>query len=137
MGQQEDMSYKKTLVKAPPFPERRMRTPLPQQSSFSAMEEGSPWSAQERTAIAKMKHYVNNSDCIKLEIGEVEECSFGPEYSDVYVKHMLRNATRGRKHFEVFSVKEEGEHQVASKWRWDDCQRQRKSQDEKYCKERT
>ena len=61
------MNYKGTLVKAPPCPERRMRTPLPQQSSFSSMEEGRPWSAQERTAVAKMEQHVNNSDCIKLE----------------------------------------------------------------------
>ena len=36
---------------------------------------------------------------------------------------------------EIFSVKEEGEHLVASKWRWDDCQRERKSQEEKAWKE--
>ena len=58
------MNYKGTLVKAPPCPKRRMRTPLPQQSTFSSMEEGGPRSAQERTAVAKMEQYVNNSDCI-------------------------------------------------------------------------
>ena len=79
------------------------------------MEEGSPCSAQERTATAKMEEY-----------------SLGPEFSDVVVKHILRNATgEGRQNFEVFSVKEKGEHLVASKWRWDDCQRQRKSQEVK------
>ena len=57
---QEDMNYEGTLVKAPPCPKRRKRTPLPKQSSFSSMEEGSPWSAQERTAIARMEQYVNN-----------------------------------------------------------------------------
>ena len=31
---QEDMNFEGTLVKAPPCPERRMRTPLPKQSSF-------------------------------------------------------------------------------------------------------
>ena len=71
-----------------------MRTPLPQQSSFSSMEEGRPWSAQERTAIARMEQYVNNSDVLKLEIAEVKVNSLGPEHSDVNVKHMLRNATR-------------------------------------------
>ena len=29
----EDMNYEGTLVKAPPCPKRKMRTPLPQQSS--------------------------------------------------------------------------------------------------------
>ena len=77
---QEDMNHEGTPVKAPPCPQRRMRTPLPQQSSFSSMENGSPWSAHERTAIARMEHYVNNSDCVKLEIDEVEDYySLGPE----------------------------------------------------------
>ena len=40
-----------------------MRTPLPQQSSSSTMEEESPWSAQERTAVG--------SECIQLFIDEV------------------------------------------------------------------
>ena len=58
---------------------------------------------------------MNNSDCIKLDTDEVEECSLGLEY--------------GRR-LEAFKVKEEGEHLVASKWRWDDWQRQRTSQEE-------
>ena len=32
-----------------------------------------PWSAQDRTAVARMEQYVNNSECIKLEIAEVED----------------------------------------------------------------
>ena len=48
----------------------------------------------------------------------------------------LRNATReGRTIFEVYSVKEKGEHPVASKWRRDDYQRQRKPQEQKVWKE--
>ena len=114
----EDMNYEETQVKAPPCPKRRMMTPLPQQSPFSSMEEGSPWSAQERTAIARMEQYVINSECINLEVAEVEGYSLGPEYSDVDVKHITRNATReGRHKLEVFSVKEKGEHPVASKLR--------------------
>ena len=54
------------------------------------MEEGSPWSAQERAAIANMEHYVGNSDCIKLEIGQVEVHSLGSQCSDVDVKHILK-----------------------------------------------
>ena len=79
---------------------------------------------------------MNNSECTKLEIAEVEECSLGPEYADVDVKHFLRNATRGgRNFFEVFKVKEEGAHLVASKLRWDDCQRRRNPQEEKAWRE--
>ena len=69
------MNYEGTLAKAPSCPKRRMRPPLPQQSSFSTMEEGNPWSAQERTDIVRMEQYVNSSDCIKLEIHEVEDYS--------------------------------------------------------------
>ena len=60
-------------------------------------------------AVAKMEQYANNSDCTKLEIDEVDG------YSDVDVK---------ADKFLMFSVwKKKGEHLVASKWRWDDCQR--------------
>ena len=72
---QEDMNYDGTPVKAPPCPKRRMITPLPHQRSFSSMEEGSLWSAQERTAIARIEQYVNNSNVVKLDIAEVEENS--------------------------------------------------------------
>ena len=76
------------------------------------------------TAIAIMEQCVNNSECIQLDIDEVEECSLGPKYANVDVKQILREATReSRTCFEVFKVKEEGEHLVASKWRWDDWQR--------------
>ena len=61
-----DVNYEGTLVKAPPCPERRMRTLLPQQSSSSTMEEESPWSARERTAMARMEQYVNNSECYTI-----------------------------------------------------------------------
>ena len=79
----EDKNYEGMLA-----PKRRMRTPLPQQSSVSSMEEGSPWGARERTAIARMEQYANNSYCIRLETDEVDDYSLGPEYSDVDVMHM-------------------------------------------------
>ena len=50
----------------------------------------------------------------------------GSEYADIDVKQISSKATReGRNMFKVFKVKEEGEHLVASKWRWDDWQRQK------------
>ena len=97
--EQEDMNYDGTLVKAPPCSKKRMRTPLPQQSPFSSMEEGSPWSAQERAAIANMQHYVGNSDCIKLEIGQVEVHSLGSQCSDVDVKHILKKKRKEKAYF--------------------------------------
>ena len=49
----QDVKHDGTMAKAPPCTERRMRTPLPQQSSPSTLEEESPWSARERTAMAR------------------------------------------------------------------------------------
>ena len=98
--EQEDMNnYDGTLVKSPPCSKKRMRTPLPQQSPFSSMEEGSPWSAQERAAIANMQHYVGNSDCIKLEIGQVEVHSLGSECSDVDVKRIFLKMRQEKAYF--------------------------------------
>ena len=51
-----------------PCSTRRMRTPLPQQSSSSIMEEESLWSARERMAMARMEQHVNNSECIQLGV---------------------------------------------------------------------
>ena len=90
----QDVNYERTVAKAPPCPERRMRTTLPQQSSSLTREEESQWSAQERTAMARMEQSVNNSECKKLDIEEVEECSLEPEYADIDVKQILRKATR-------------------------------------------
>ena len=73
-----DMNYEGTTAKASPCPERRIRTPLPQQSSSSTRKEESQWSAQERRAIARMEQYINNRECKQLDIDEVEECSSGP-----------------------------------------------------------
>ena len=98
---QEDMNYEGTPVKAPLCSKRRMMTPLPQQSSFSSTEEGSPWSAQERTAIARMEQHVNNNECIKLEIAEVEDYSLGLEYSDVDVTY-FKKCDKGRQDFFFF-----------------------------------
>ena len=73
------------------------------------------------------------ADVLKLEIAEVEENSLCPEYSDLDVKHILRIATReGRNIFKVFSVREKEKHLVASKWRRDDSQKQRRSQRERW-----
>ena len=62
----QDVNYEGTMAKAPPCPERRMRTPLPQQSSSSTKEEESQRSARERTAIARMEQHVNYNKCTQL-----------------------------------------------------------------------
>ena len=43
----QGVNYEGRMAKAPPCPERRMRTSLPQQSSWSRREEESQWSSVE------------------------------------------------------------------------------------------
>ena len=92
--------------------------PTPQQSSSPSIEEmqwqtemgvqGSSWSAVERTVIARMENYLNEKDCLKLEIEELE-LLMGPEDSEVNL--ILMNASRrGSRIFEIFSTKEKREH---------------------------
>ena len=79
---QEEMSYEGTPVKAPPTSRRRMMPPTPQQSSHSSLEDmrwrtemetqGSGSNARDRTVTARMEQYLNASDCMKLEIEELE-----------------------------------------------------------------
>ena len=113
---QEDMSYEGTLVKAPPTSRRRMMPPTPQQSSHSSVEatqwqnemeiQGSSWNARERTLVARVEKYLNNSDCMKLEIVELG-LLLGPEYSEVYLRYILRCASRrSSRIFEIFNSRE-------------------------------
>ena len=117
---QEEMCYEGTPVKAPPASRRRMMPPTPQQSSYSSIEamqwqtdledQGSGWNARDRTVIAKMEQYLNDSDCIKLEIEELE-LPLGPEDSELNLRHILRNVSRrSGRIFKIFSSKEESEH---------------------------
>ena len=79
---QEEMRYEGSPLKAPPPFRRRMMPPTPQQSSSTSIEEmqwqtgmeeqGSSWSARERTVIARMENYLNKSDDMKLEIEELD-----------------------------------------------------------------
>ena len=108
---QEDMSCEGTPVKVPP--RRRMMPRTPQQSSRLV----------KRTVIARMVQYLNASDCMKLEIEELE-LPHGPENSEVTSKYILRNASRrGGRMFEIFNTKENREHLVASRVRRDERHR--------------
>ena len=41
-----------------------------------------------------MEQYVNNSECIQLDIDEVEECSLGLEYADIDGKQTFLKSSR-------------------------------------------
>ena len=70
------------MAKAPPCPERWMRTPLPQQRSSSNKEEESQWSSVEhrrRRRVAfenvakRMLRYLEDSEDLKVGISELKE----------------------------------------------------------------
>ena len=78
-----------------------------------------------------MEQYLNEGDCTKLEIEELEPL-LDPEDSEVHLRHTLRNASRrGGKILEIFNSKDKSEHLVASKVRWDWRQRPKVAQEEK------
>ena len=92
---------------------------------------GSSWSARERTVIARMEKYLNESDCMNLEIEELE-LLLGPEESEGNLRYILTNASRrGIRIFEIFSTEEKSEHLGASKVRWSEGQRQSVALEEK------
>ena len=70
------------MAKAPPCPERTLKTPLPQQSSLSSREEEGHWVAMEdrrRRSITfekmakRMLKYPEDSDDVKVGITELQE----------------------------------------------------------------
>ena len=86
---QEDMNCEGALVKAPPCPTRRMRTPLPQHSSYYTSGLRKPLERSEKNGYCKDGAVrEQQSGCFKLEIDEVDDCSLDPESSEVDVKHI-------------------------------------------------
>ena len=67
----EDLQYGEIMAKAPPCPERSMRTPLPQQSEGHA----SPL----RIAAKRMLRYLEDSEDLKVSAGELKGQLEAPE----------------------------------------------------------
>ena len=74
--------YQGVMAKAPPCPERTLKTPLPQQSSPSSREGEGQWVALEdrcRRCVAfqktakRMLRYLEDSDDVKVGVTEVQE----------------------------------------------------------------
>ena len=123
---QEGVNCEGTPVKAPPASRRKIMPPTPQQSSYSSIEtkqwqtevedqeigrnekefEGQHrWNVRDRTVIARMEQYLNESDCMKLENEELE-LLLGPADSGVNLRDILRYASRrSGRIFEIFSSK--------------------------------
>ena len=114
------MSCEGSPVKAPPASRRRMMRPTQQQSSHSLIEEtqwqtemevqGSSWIARRKTVTAKMEKYLTASECLKVEIEELE-LLMAPKDSEVNLRYMFRNASRrGSRIFEICNTKQKSEH---------------------------
>ena len=72
-----------------------------------------------------MEKFQDKSDCLKLEIEELD-LLMGPEDSEVNLRYILTHASRrGSRIFEIFSTKEKSGRLAASKVRWDEYQRDR------------
>ena len=82
-GQNEwhGIDYEGAMAEAPPCPDRTLQTPLPQQSSSSAREQGR-WvlmGDRRRRGIAfenlakEMSRYLDNSEKVKVSITELQE----------------------------------------------------------------
>ena len=119
---QEDMNLDGTPVKAPSAFRRRIMPPTQQQrpqpretevedQEFGACEEECEgehrWTARDRTTVAKMEQYLNESDNMKVEIGELE-LLLGPEDSEVDLVKKLMNANRKKGTQDVSNIRVAG-----------------------------
>ena len=92
----------------PPTLQQRPQPPLegmPRQmevedQEFGACEEECEgehrWTARDRTNVAKMEQYLNESDTMKVEVGELE-LLLGPEDSEVDLRYTLMYARRKKR----------------------------------------
>ena len=76
-----DIKYQGTMAKAPPCPERTLKTPLPQQSSSSRDEESQWVSVEDRRRLRvafeetakRMLRYQEDSEDLKVGVTELQE----------------------------------------------------------------
>ena len=93
---QEEMRFEGPQVKAPPPSRRRMMPPTPLQNSYSSFEEeqghfeeeNQMWSARDKAVIAKTKQYLEERECSKVEIEELESL-LGPDDTEVDFRRIL------------------------------------------------
>ena len=85
----------------------------------------------EQRFIERLEQYLNENDNMMVEIEELE-LLLGPEDLEVDVRQISRYARRkkGRRIFEIFTSKGQGESLVASGVRWDERQRVLVTQEE-------
>ena len=98
-------------MKAPLATRRRMMPPTQQQGSQHPLIEemqaqAEKGCARERPVIPNVENYLDKSDGLKFEVGELEFL-VGPEDSEVDLMYVLTHAKRrSSRIFEIFSAKE-------------------------------
>ena len=116
------------MAKAPPCPERSMKTPLPQRSSSSSRNEENQWISVEdgrkrRVAFEEMAKrmlgYFEDSGDLKVGISELKEQLETPEEEGRSIMQIAKQARneKGQKIFDIFRQGEE-EECIASLARW-------------------
>ena len=91
------------------------------------------WTACDRAVVARMEHYLDRSESLKVEVEELEYCLLGPEESEVGIRHIAMNARsrKLRRLFHVFGVQGQGGLLVVIAVRWDENSRKRARQEER------
>ena len=96
-----DIEYQGAVARAPPCPERTLRTPLPQQSSSSAREEEGLWVLMEdrrRRNVAfenlakEMLRYLESSEDVMVGITELQEQQEVPAQTGTTLQQVARQA---------------------------------------------
>ena len=114
-GQDEwhDTEYQGVMAKAPPCPERILKTPLPQQSSPSSRDEEGQWISVEHRrrrrvafeeAAKRLLRYLFNSDDVKVGITELQEQLEIFKEAGISIKQVAQQAMNdnGQQCFKMF-----------------------------------
>ena len=119
--------YQGEMAKAPPCPERTLKTPMPQQSSPSSRDEENQWVAVEdkrrrRVAFEEtakdILRYLEDSEDLKVSVTELQEQLEMSEEAGISIKQVTQQArNENGQFFEIFRQGEE-EVSIASWARW-------------------
>ena len=116
-----DIKYQGIMTKAPPCPERTLKTPLPQQSSSSSRDEESQWISGEDSCVRGHgeERYLEDSEDLKVAVTELREQLGISEETCVSIRKIVQQAKKenGQQIFEIFRQGEE-EVCIASLARW-------------------
>ena len=118
----DKMSYQGVMAKAPPCPERTLKTPMPQQSSPSSRDGESQWVAEEdrrrrRVAFEETAGgfltYLEDSEDLKVSVTELQEHLGLSEEASISIKQVTRQArNENGQNFLKFSGKEKERYAV-------------------------